>query len=242
MKTLCRFIFAFSGIVFFSLSAMATWSIIVIDVKTKQIGMAGASCSQGVYGIGVTVPGKGAIIVQAMSNSDARRKGYQLMLSGATAPQILKAMMDPEFDPEDQQYAVITLTDPDSPVTYTGKQAYTSKGAITGRGISVQGNTLASDGELQAVFDAAVKAQKQNLPLEQVLMLALEAGAKLGGDKRCGERKASSSFLIVHNETDTVREPWLKLVVSGGDAAPDKNAVELLRARFEAWKRNKMLP
>ena len=66
----------------------------------------------------------------------------------------------------------------------------------------MQGNTLTHPEELQAIFDAAVKAQKDSLPIQDILMLALEAGAKSGGDKRCGERKASSAFVTVSKPDD----------------------------------------
>ena len=63
--------------------ATATWSIIVADPKTKQIGIAGASCTRSVYGIGAIVPGKGAIVVQAMSNGAARLQGFRMIMDGA---------------------------------------------------------------------------------------------------------------------------------------------------------------
>jgi len=47
------------------IQAYATWSIILIDPQTKAIGIAGASCTYSVYGIGSIVPGKGAVVVQA---------------------------------------------------------------------------------------------------------------------------------------------------------------------------------
>ncbi|MEO8402983.1 MAG: hypothetical protein ABI480_00250 [Chitinophagaceae bacterium] len=60
-----KFIFLFVGdFIFLHMSAFA-WSIIVVDPKTKQIGIAGASCTQGVYGIGAIYPGEGAVVVQA---------------------------------------------------------------------------------------------------------------------------------------------------------------------------------
>jgi hypothetical protein len=53
------------------LPCFATWSIIVVDPKTKKIGIAGASCTPSVYGIGAIMPGKGAIVVQANGNAFA---------------------------------------------------------------------------------------------------------------------------------------------------------------------------
>jgi uncharacterized Ntn-hydrolase superfamily protein len=47
------------------------------------------------------------------------------------------------------------------------------------------------------VLNAAIKAQKDSLSIEDVLILALEAGAKFGGDKRCGDTKALSAFLTI---------------------------------------------
>jgi uncharacterized Ntn-hydrolase superfamily protein len=58
-------------------NALATWSIIIVDPGTGEIGIAGASCTKNCYGIGEIIPGKGAIIVQAMSNSRARRKVFK---------------------------------------------------------------------------------------------------------------------------------------------------------------------
>jgi uncharacterized Ntn-hydrolase superfamily protein len=207
----------------------ATWSIIVIDLKTKEIGIAGASCSPSVYGIGAIVPGKGAVVVQAASNSNARRKAVQMIMEGASPGQIIAAMKDPSFDPERQQYAVVCMND--KPETYTGSAAPASKGAITGKGISVQGNTLTSDEELQAVYNSVIQSQKEHRSIQEVLMIALEAGAKLGGDKRCGERKASSSFLTVFKPADNIQKPSINLVVYRTDDTI--HAVEVLRKKFD---------
>jgi uncharacterized Ntn-hydrolase superfamily protein len=106
----------------FHLPSFATWSIIIIDSKTGAIGIAGASCSYNCYGIGRIVPGKGAIIVQAMSNNDARAKGLEMIRAGASPEQIIAALKDPQFDFEEQQYAVVTLNQPDDSRTYTGSK------------------------------------------------------------------------------------------------------------------------
>ena len=233
MKTtrhLCLFIFLLAVLPF---PAFATWSIIVIDPKTKEIWIAGASCTMSVYGIGAIVPGKGAIVVQAMSNGLARLQGFRMIMDGATAAAILEEIRKPNYNPELQQYAILCMNDIKHPATYTGTEATSHKGTLTGNGISVQGNTLTHPEELQAIFDAAVKAQKDSLPIQDILMLALEAGAKSGGDKRCGERKASSAFVTVSKPGD-VEEHWLNLVIYGND--DHTNAVEALRQKFDNWK------
>ncbi|MGA0556652.1 DUF1028 domain-containing protein [Larkinella sp. VNQ87] len=168
----------------FSLPSYATWSIILIDPKTGEIGIAGASCTPNCYGIGRIVPGKGAIIVQAMSNSDARKKGLEMIRAGASPEQIIAALRDPQFDPEHQQYAVVTLAHPDASRTYTGDSTHAHKGALTAYGVSVQGNTLANEQELQVILDAVLQGQKENLRIDETLMRALVAGSEAGGDRR----------------------------------------------------------
>ncbi len=218
------------------LPSFATWSIIVIDPKTKEIGIAGASCTASVYGIGLIVPGKGAIVVQAMSNSLARMQGFNMIIDGAKPAAILDKIRHPDYDPEQQQYAILCMNDINHPATYTGTKTISHAGTLTANGISVQGNTLTNPEELQAIFDAAVKAQKDSLPIQDILMLALEAGAKYGGDKRCGERKASSAFITVSKPED-VKKHWLNLVIySNDDHTP---AVEALRQKFDNWKANR---
>ncbi len=123
------------------MNAFATWSIIVIDPKTKEIGIAGASCTNSVYGIGAIILGKGAIVVQAMSNYNARQKGVEMIVANASPEEILKAIRYPHFDPEHQQYAIVTVKYVDHPVTYTGKTNTAFRGVLMQRGISVQGNT-----------------------------------------------------------------------------------------------------
>jgi uncharacterized Ntn-hydrolase superfamily protein len=216
------------------LNSFVTWSIIVIDPKTNEIGIAGTSCTYSVYGIGAIVPGKGAVVVQAMSNFFARMKGVDMIMADASPEQILKAMKDPMFDPEHQQYAIICVNYLNTPLTYTGILTTSSKGALTAKGISVQGNTLTNSEELQSVLNAAIKAQKDSLSIEEVLMLALEAGARFGGDKRCGDIKSLSAFITVAKPDNDPKNPYLNLIVHGTDN--QVNAVEVLRQKFNIWK------
>jgi uncharacterized Ntn-hydrolase superfamily protein len=222
----------------FQVSLFATWSIIIIDPKTKEIGIAGASCTSGCAGIGSIIPGNGAIIVQAMSNYNAHAMGRQAIIAGHPIEGILEALREKRFDPEHQQYALMTLKQMD-PVTYTGNATISFSAALTANGISVQGNILADENELKAIFDAAVQAQKDSLGIYEILMKALEAGSAAGGDKRCGGQKAQSSFIKVARPGDNADNPYLNLVVSGIRKGGD-NAVSVLREDFENWKKKKI--
>src|SRR5437868_14762117 len=87
----------------FHLHLLATWSIIIIDPRTKEIGIAGASCTSDCSGIGSIIPGNGAIIVQAMSNYNAHDMGRKAIIAGHSIEDILAALREPRFDPEHQQ-------------------------------------------------------------------------------------------------------------------------------------------
>ncbi len=237
MKSIRRLSLTILSLTTFLFQASATWSIIVVDPVTKTIGIAGASCTYSVYGIGAIVPGKGAVVVQAMSHPLARLKGLQMIMADASPQQIMEAMKDPEFDPEEQQYAVICVSNPNEPQTYTGAENPAHKGTLTAKGLSVQGNTLAHPDVIKAVLNAAVKAQQLALPVEEVLLLALEAGATAGGDRRCGSTKASSAFLTVAHAGDSPKKPYLNLVVYGTDE--NVAAVGALRQKFDRWKNNR---
>lgn len=228
-------LFVLSLLLALTTNAKATWSIIVIDPRTKEIGIAGASCTFSVYGIGGIIPGKGAIVVQAMSNKMARDKGLQMILANASPQEILEAIRNPEFDPEQQQYGIVCLNALDKPQTYTGTETNGAKGTATSTGISVQGNTLSNNEVFNKILQAAIKAQKASMSIQDVLMLALEAGSEYGGDKRCGERKALSAFLIVAKPDDDPRHPSINLIFNQQDETT--NAVKGLRRKFEELKR-----
>lgn len=238
MKKLKRVALTLALLLTLAGSAQATWSIIIIDPKTKEIGIAGASCTFSVYGIGGIIPGKGAVVVQAMSNKDARNKGLQMVLADASPEEILKAIKDPEFDPENQQYAIVCLNNMDKPQTYTGLATTTDRGAVTAKGVSIQGNTLTNTVMLNKILEAVIKAQKSGLPIQDVLMIALETGAEYGGDKRCGDRKALSAFLTVAKPGDDAQKPYINLIYNQSDDS--SNAVKVLRKKFDNWKRKQI--
>lgn len=239
MSKIKGFLLILSLLLTLTLNAKATWSIIVIDPRTKEIGIAGASCTFSVYGIGGIIPNKGAIVVQAMSNKSARNKGLQMILANASPQEILKAIKSPEFDPEQQQYAIVCLNAMDKPQTYTGTKTNTAKGAVTSKGISIQGNTLSNNKVFNKILRAAIKAQKAAMKIQDVLMLALEAGAEYGGDKRCGNRKASSAFLTVAKPGDDPEHPSINLIFNQQDETT--NAVKGLRRKFEDWKKKELV-
>lgn len=210
-----------------------TWSIIFIDKKTGEIGIAGASCTRNCYGIGQIISGKGVIVVQAMSNNEARGKGVEMIRSGLSPEEIISALREDRFDPERQQYAVLTLKDFDFPKTYTGTSAHDFKGTVTGSGFSIQGNTLTGERVLTEIYNAVTRGQKAGLRIDEILMMALEAGSLAGGDKRCGKQTATSAFITVARRDD--KKPYLNLQIFG-QSRGGQNAVSMLQNKYDRWR------
>ena len=156
-----------------------------------------------------------------------------MLSEGASAEEILDAMRDPEFDPENQQYAVVLLKEGEAPAVYTGTETSGWKGSAIGDGVSVQGNILASE---DVVIDA-LKAfeESDGLPLSELLVLALKAGHDAGGDSRCGEQGALSAFVTVFKPENPPQRAYFHFVVYGSEMGGDP-AVIRLAEEYERWK------
>lgn len=219
---------------------MATWSITAVDPKTKEVGIVGASCTDFVYGIAGVAPGKGVIVAQALSNMRAKSLGEKMLLQGASPQEVLAAITDPAFDPDfsAQQYGIVALGFEDKSATYTGTGTPGWKGDLRGFGVSVQGNILTDKNVVSNALKAFQKAAKNaKMNLADRLMAALEAGTKgSGGDRRCGEQRARSAFIVVESPTPNGTTPYLLINITGQQAGDD-NPVTLLRRKYDEWRR-----
>jgi uncharacterized Ntn-hydrolase superfamily protein len=215
---------------------VATWSLGVIDERSKTIAVGAASCTESVYGIAGVVPGVGFVFAQAASNMRAKGRALEAMRRGVPAEVILKSIANPEFDQRytRQQYAVVTFADIGKPVTFTGNDTPEWRGVRAGTGISVQGNTLAGSEVVQATAASLYRATwNDDAGLARAVVAALAAGSAAGGDRRCGTATASSAFVTVVRATDHESRPSLNLVVRRADAN-GRNAVTVLQERFSA--------
>jgi Family of unknown function (DUF1028) len=207
-----------------------TWSIAAIDFETGEIGIAGASCTHNVQGIAEVIPGVGAVVVQGMSNDDARELGMKLLASGAAPSEIVDQMKDPKFDPENQQYAVLSSNRELESAAYTGKLTDGWHGSAAQAGVTVQGNSLVS----QAVVENTLAAfQNADGSVAEKLVRGLEAGAAAGGDKRCGDQRARSAFVTVYKADDPQSTPFFHLVVYGTEKGGEP-AVTRLAEEFDS--------
>ena len=217
--------------------AFATWSVVVLDSTTRTIGIAAASCTHDVYGVGRFMPGEGVVISQAYGNRAAGTKALRMITQKRSPKDIIDTIARYDFDESlyNRQYAVITFAHYNNPYTYTGDSIADFKtNAYTAPGIAVQGNSLANPEVLEKVFDAVKKAKAQGKKLEEILMIALEVGSKYGGDGRCGDQTARSAFVLVGGPND-VDCSYLDIRVAGINKG-GKNPIPILRREIDALK------
>jgi uncharacterized Ntn-hydrolase superfamily protein len=203
---------------------MTTWSIVGVDPKTGDVGVAVASCVES-FGdaVAALVPGKGAAATQAGFDVKNRNIVFEAIKEGLTAEAVIARVTDPASDEQTdrRQYGVLTMHDgfvraagfttPTRQGTTVGEDGvarYAGVMADPSRGVSSQGNTLVSHEVVQWPLDAYRWEDPAGFnTLPDRLMRALEAGAIAGGDVRCnqGSVRQTTSMAAI-------------LVARGGDA------------------------
>ena len=178
--------------------AFATWSVIAVDQKTREVVIASATCvpqaafagfpAKGLMDVqAIVVPGKGVAAAQA--GVDRTRKNQQLVfdeLVKGTEPakiiELLKA--DPAI--EMRQFAIVDLQG--RTAGFSGQKnlaaSLSQQRQVAGTGIffSIQGNILAGD---EVVTSAMTAFENAKGSLADRVMAAMEEADAKGGDKRC---------------------------------------------------------
>jgi len=235
-------------------AAQATWSVAGVDPARDEAGVAIASCV-GVHlddAVGV-VGGWGAGVTQALFDPTNHERLVSLLRADATARAVVRDLRTPALDDAlaERQYGAVTADGQEA--SFTGANAVGAAASRTGRGFSVQGNTL----ESEAVVDEAAAWMRTHTgePLSVRLTGALLAGARAGGDRRCNaggiRQTASTAALVVARRgefwtgaaprgtgrpgRDVDDEPWLHRSVL--NLSNRSNAVLELERRHRAWAR-----
>jgi uncharacterized Ntn-hydrolase superfamily protein len=192
------YVTAFFLLVVSASPAFATWSVIAVDRKTREIAIASATCvpqaafagfpAKGLMDVqAIVVPGKGVAAAQA--GVDRTRKNQQLIFDeigkGTDPAQILELLKaDPGID--QRQFAIVDLQG--RMAGFSGQKnmanSLSRQQQLPGTGIhfSIQGNILASDDVVTAAMAAFVGAKGS---LTDRVMAAMETADARGGDRRC---------------------------------------------------------
>lgn len=236
MRFLVAYVIIVSAVIGAS-EASATYSVLIADTRSKQLGAAVATCVPapltGVFG---SAPGRGAILAQGYVSGDGGNRAVGMIAAGRDPEDVVQAITAEAFDPDasQRQYGIVDTAG--RAAVYTGTALDPWLGARSGRSepfvYTVQGNLLSSDRVLVQA-EEAVRAKACDLP--ERLMLALEAGARDGGgDVRCTPHglPATSAMLRVDGADGNV-VVHLSAVVRTKDSA-----VARLRQDFDAWRVN----
>ena len=173
---------------------VATFSIVAVDKKTGEIGVAVQSR---IVGVGSIVPfaeaGVGAVATQSFANVRYGPVGLLMLRTGAAPEQCIQMLT--KNDPEKEHRQVGIISAEGEVANFTGKECMDWAGAVSGDGYSVQGNILTGEDVVTAM---AKTFEETEGVLAERLIAALKAGQEAGGDKR----GMQSAALLV------VRENW----------------------------------
>lgn len=171
----------------------STFSIVGFDSEDSAWGIAVASKFPAA---GAVVPwaraDAGAVATQSYANTSYGPRGLEMMASGMSAQETLKALI---ADDEGRDLRQVGLVDKQgNSATFTGGQCFTWAGGISGDGYCAQGNILVGEEVIHAMAEAF---ETQTGALPERLMAALLAGDRAGGDRR---GRQSAGLLVVKPE------------------------------------------
>jgi uncharacterized Ntn-hydrolase superfamily protein len=221
--------------------ALATFSIVAVDVETGFVGSAGASCISGAIILSDVHPGVGVIHTQAYWNGQNQQYARMLMDQGYSPEAIIDSLIanDAQGNPTIRQYGIIDLVDGGRSAGYTGVNCTDYKGHILGPTYAIAGNILLGPEILEDMELAFL-----NTPggLVDKLMASLQAAKVPGADTRClGMGKSSiSAFLRMALPADPVQPLYLHLNVN--NTAPSEDPIDRLQDLYDQWKLTSSAP
>lgn len=171
-------------------TAQATWSILIVDTRTGEVGLASATCLTRLDLRELTpvlIAGYGGVTAQSSGDSSGRNRSIirDRLLEGAPLADILAelAVVDGSGH-QTRQYGMIDITG--DTLTFSGSGAASWAGGLTGRSgdlaWAVQGNILTG---ANVASEAAAAIEATPGDLADKLMAAMVAARVNGGDGRC---------------------------------------------------------
>jgi len=176
-----------------------TYSIVALDRKTNQIGVAVQSHWFAVGALCPWIePGVGVVATQSMVEVSYGPKGLSLLREGKTARQALDELLEEDTGKELRQVAIVDAQG--NAAAHTGKRCIAEAGHQIGESYSAQANMMLNN----TVWDAMANGYENSQGnLADRLLSALQAAQGAGGDIR---GKQSASLLVSENTKDDT--PW----------------------------------
>ncbi len=210
-----------------STTARATYSVLLTNTTTGEIGGAVTSCVgdfdlERVFGAQVnnanrapeapteTTAGPAeriAFFTQGLYSQENHDQVSAWIASGITPNAIIDAITAPSFDPRAAERQYHFLSTSGAGLTWTGAETLPHSAGLTHSvgswTYTLAGNILTSERVLLNM-DAALRAARGSI--EERLLVALEAGGTLTeGDARCSPNPGDSAFLIVFDAHGATR-------------------------------------
>ncbi|MDP7062362.1 MAG: DUF1028 domain-containing protein [Planctomycetota bacterium] len=258
-----RFVVAFLATVCLTAQAVATWSIVVVDLVTGEICVACATCIENFNlrsAVGILAEEAGAGASQAYgAPATTRILINDLLLAGVPPEEILAEIES--FDPQYQarQFGIVDLAGRAAAHTGTSDGAWA--GHVTGRVgnlvYAIQGNVLTGAPVVLEAEQALINTQGD---LSQRVMAAMEAAQAMGGDGRCScntqdpeacgsppanfTKSAHVGFFIIgrpgdnpycHNFGCAAGDLYLA-INKAGLVATDPDPVFEIRIKYDEWR------
>ena len=221
-----------------------TFSIIVVDTLTGEIGSAGATCGDsiiwpgtpGAYIISDILPGVGAIHTQALWTASNQVNARVQMQQGSSPNQIISWLVahDVQNNPHSRQYGVVDYNNGSSrSAAFTGTSCYDYKNHILGPNYAIQGNILLGQQILDSMEYYFLNTSGC---LPEKLMAAMNGAKVVGADSRCMVEGTSSlsAFLRMALPTDSYNNLFLDINVAG--TAPNIEPIDVLETKYNQWK------
>jgi uncharacterized Ntn-hydrolase superfamily protein len=167
-----------------------TFSIVARDPVTGELGVAVQSHW---FSVGSIVPwaesGIGAVATQSFVDPSYGKLGLELMRTGRTAPEALRALLAGDDGRDVRQVAMIDARG--NVDAWTGKSDIPAAGQVVGKNFSVQANLMLNDKVWPAM---AAAFEKTNGDLADRMLAALDAAQSVGGDIR---GRQSAAIIVV---------------------------------------------
>jgi hypothetical protein len=170
-------------------AASATWSIVLINTRTGEVGVASATCLEN-FDLRANTPvllcGVGGATAQSFVDSTGQNRVLirDRLLAGVDPAQILAELSTFDSGHQTRQYGIADVRG--RAVTFSGTSAAAWAGGRTGRigdfVYAVQGNILTGAPVVDQAVDAIISTPG-DLPAK--LMASMEAARAMGGDGRC---------------------------------------------------------
>src|SRR6056297_354473 len=201
--------------------------------------------SQTRFGVAVTtrLPGvgtlcpfaseSGAVATQSLVNLELGRKGIEYLDDGLAVEDALQALLNAAEGAAQRQLHGV---DSDGTFAFSGEECKDWYGHVEGEGYTVAGNLLTGESVVEATADAYESARREDRPLAERLIDALEAGHAEGGDKR-EDLRVQSAALLVESTEDREMEPYyddLRVDATETPVADLRETYELAKEGFEA--------